>query len=631
MGFVAGNYDVIVVGAGHAGCEAGLAGARLGLRVLMLTSSLDSVALMPCNPSIGGPAKGHIVREIDALGGEMGKAVDACCIQLRMLNTSKGPAVQTLRAQVDRQRYQQRMRQVLAQQDGLWLKQAMVDELLVEGGQVRGVMTQTGTTFLAPCVILTTGTYLRGRVILGDISYSSGPSGLQPALALTQSMLNLGIRMGRFKTGTPPRISGRSINTAFMQEQPGDDLPLGFAGPSNCYGRPLSCWLTYTTAETHRIFLENLQRAPLYSGQIEGVGPRYCPSLEDKVVRFKDKERHQVFVEPEGYCTDEMYVQGFSTSMPEDVQYEALRTIPGLAQAEIIRSGYAIEYDYIDPTQLKLSLEFQEIPGLFAAGQINGSSGYEEAAAQGLIAGINAAQYLRGLEPLVLKRSEAYIGVLIDDLVTKGVNEPYRMLTSAAEYRLLLRHDNAGTRLMERGWQVGLISDAAIREQRAFVREMQELTELLETTVIQPSAELAACLEAAGTSPLTRAASLAQLLRRPEISLEALLAFAPENIAAFPVAVRQRVEIEVKYAGYIKKQIESVERFLHLEEKQIPAGFAYEQIQGLSLEAREKLAKHRPQSVGQASRILGVTPADISVLLVALAASRQGGSFDSVK
>lgn len=624
MSFIAGNYDVIVVGAGHAGCEAGLAAARLGMQVLMLTSNLDSVALMPCNPSIGGPAKGHIVREIDALGGEMARAVDECCVQLRMLNTSKGPAVQTLRAQVDKLEYQQRMRRILDQQSGLWLKQAMVEDLIVKDQQVQGVVTQTGTVFLAPCVILTTGTYLRGRVILGDISYSSGPNGLQPALALTDSLVKLGIRMGRFKTGTPPRISSRTIDTSVMQEQPGDDLPLGFAGPNRYHQQQLPCWLTYTNADTHRIFLDNLQRAPLYSGDIEGAGPRYCPSLEDKVVRFRDKERHQVFVEPEGYQTDEMYVQGFSTSMPEDVQYSALRTVVGLEQAEIVRPGYAIEYDYIDPTQLQLSLEFREISGLFAAGQINGSSGYEEAAAQGLMAGINAVRRLRGEEPLVLRRSEAYIGVLIDDLVTKGVIEPYRMLTSAAEYRLLLRHDNAEIRLREKGWQVGLVSDAAIAEHRGFLQSMQALTELLEATILQPSAELGACLEEAGTTAMTQATSLAQLLRRPEVSLESLLPFIPESIAAFPASVRQQVEIEVKYAGYIKKQFASVERFLRLEEKRIPSTFDFE-LRGLSLEAREKLAQQRPQSVGQASRISGVSPADISVLLVALTAQGKGG------
>lgn len=624
MSFIAGNYDVIVVGAGHAGCEAGLAAARLGMQVLMLTSNLDSVALMPCNPSIGGPAKGHIVREIDALGGEMAKAVDECCVQLRMLNTSKGPAVQTLRAQVDKLQYQQRMRRILDQQPGLWLKQAMVENLIVQDGQVHGVVTQTGTVFLAPCVILTTGTYLRGRVILGDISYSSGPNGLQPALALTDNLVKLGIRMGRFKTGTPPRISSRTINTSVMQEQPGDDLPLGFAGPNRCHRQQLPCWLTYTNADTHRIFLDNLQRAPLYSGDIEGAGPRYCPSLEDKVVRFRDKERHQIFVEPEGYQTDEMYVQGFSTSMPEDIQYSALRTVVGLEKAEIVRPGYAIEYDYIDPTQLQLSLEFREISGLFAAGQINGSSGYEEAAAQGLMAGINSVRHLRGEEPLVLRRSEAYIGVLIDDLVTKGVIEPYRMLTSAAEYRLLLRHDNAEIRLREKGWQVGLVSDATIAQHRAFVQSMQALTELLAATSLQPSAELGVCLEEAGTTAMTQATSLAQLLRRPEVSLDSLLPFAPESIAAFPPGVRQQVEIEVKYAGYIKKQFASVERFLRLEEKQIPSTFDFE-LRGLSLEAREKLAQQRPQSVGQASRISGVSPADISVLLVALTAQSKGG------
>ena len=553
----------------------------------------------------------------------MGKAVDECCIQMRLLNTSKGPAVQTLRAQIDKKLYEQRMSRVVSQQENLTLKQAMVEEILVSEGCVQGVKTQTGTVYQAKAVVLTTGTYLRGRIVLGDFSYTSGPNGLQPSLGLTENLKSLGIRLGRFKTGTPPRVSRKTVDFSVMKEQPGDELVQGFSGRQISGKQQLSCWLTFTTPETHRIIRENLHLAPMYSGVIEGVGPRYCPSVEDKIVRFPDRERHQVFLEPEGYNTDEMYVQGFSTSLPESVQKKALRTIPGLEQAEIVRPGYAIEYDYIDPTQLRLSLQLDKIPGLFSAGQINGSSGYEEAAAQGLIAGINAVRFLRGQEPLILRRSDAYIGVLIDDLVTKGVNDPYRMMTSLAEYRLLLRHDNADMRLRRIGWEVGLVDEASYQEFVALAQAMQDLQQLLEETVVHPSTELNQRLAKVQSSAITQATALAQLLRRPEVGLDLLLDLAPTEVRNYSAYVRHRVEIEVKYAGYIKKQQESVERFLRLEEKRIPADFDYSRLNGLSMQAREKLAKRRPQSIGQASRISGVSPADVSVLLVALEAGRQ--------
>ncbi len=624
MSFLAGSYDVVVIGAGHAGCEAALAVARLGAKVLVLTVDMDSVALLPCNPAIGGPAKGHIVREIAALGGEMGRAIDDTFVQMRMLNTSKGPAVQTLRAQADKQAYQQRMLRALQAEPSLHLKQGMVQEIRVDGQQVRGVETETGAFYEARAVVLTTGTYLRGKVIIGEQSYPSGPNGLRPATHLSASLLSLGLQLGRFKTGTPPRISRKSVNFDAMEEQPGDPLGYGFSDRAICTDRQLSCWLTYTNERTHQVFRANLERAPLYSGAIHGTGPRYCPSLEDKLVRFADKERHQIFVEPEGWDTDEMYVQGFSTSMPEEVQLQALRTVRGLEQVEIVRPGYAIEYDYLLPTQLELSLQCKSYSGLFAAGQVNGSSGYEEAAGQGLLAGINAWLFLQGRESLVLKRSESYIGVLIDDLVTKGTDEPYRMMTSRAEYRLLLRHDNAEDRLTKVGHAVGLVSTAQYAAFRAEAEERARLLTLLRQTSLQPSGELNLMLESQGSSVLTQATTLEQLLKRPGVSLESLSAFL-SDLDGYSERSKQRAEIEVKYEGYLKKQQESVDRFLRLEQKVIPDWLNYQQIGGLSTEAREKLMQLRPVSVGQASRISGVSPADISILLVFLEGARRGG------
>jgi len=614
--FIAGEYDVVVIGAGHAGCEAALAAARMGSSTLLATISLDNIALMPCNPAVGGPAKGHLVREIDALGGEMGINTDKCRIQIRMLNTGKGPAVHALRAQADKKAYQTRMKSVLENQDKLDVKQIMVEKIIIQDGKVTGIQSETGTVYKAKAVILATGTYLQGRIIIGDTSYTGGPSGQRAAMRLSESLLEAGISLVRFKTGTPARIDKNSVDFSKMTIQPGDEEPVNFSFLSSHEKKTqLPCWLTYTNERTHDVIRRNLHRSPLFTGEIQGTGPRYCPSIEVKVVTFPEKTSHQVFVEPEGWDTAEMYVQGLSTSLPEDVQIAFLRTIPGLEEVKVMRPGYAIEYDCVVPTQLKLSLESKVVAGLFTAGQANGSSGYEEAAAQGLIAGINASLLVQNKEPLILSRSDAYIGVLIDDLVTKGTNEPYRMMTSRAEYRLLLRQDNADLRLTQKGYDLGLVSQERYEKFRAKRDMIEREIFRLKNTVIGPTKEVLEKLSSMGTAGIRNGLSLAELLRRPDVTYRLLSA----HFSDFPeisAEAAEQVEIAIKYEGYITKQIQQVERFNKLEQKKIPLELDYGKIQGLSKEGQQKLSSVRPESLGQASRISGVSPADISILLV---------------
>lgn len=619
------TYDVVVVGAGHAGCEAALASARLGLETIIFTVSVESIAMMPCNPNIGGSSKGHLVREIDALGGEMGKNIDATFIQSKMLNASKGPAVHSLRAQADKSDYSRRMRQVLENTEHLHIRQAEVSEIIVNDGVIGGVKTVSGAVYEAKSVILCTGVYLKARCIYGDVSYHTGPNGLQAANHLTESLINNGIEVRRFKTGTPARVDKRSVDFSKMTEQFGDKVVVPFSfetDPATVQKDQVSCWLTYTNEETHKIIKDNIDRSPLYSGDIQGTGPRYCPSIEDKVVRFADKDRHQVFIEPEGLYTNEMYLGGMSSSMPEDVQYAMYKTVPGLEHVRIVRNAYAIEYDCINAIQLKSSLEFKKIKGLFAGGQFNGSSGYEEAAAQGIIAGINAAQYVKGKEPLILDRSESYIGVLIDDLVTKESFEPYRMMTSRAEYRLLLRQDNADIRLTKYGHDIGLISDERYERLQNKIKLIDEEIERVKGVNIGTNEQVQKLLLENGSTELLTGVTLAELIKRPELSYE-LLAPIDKHRPELPWDARQQVNINLKYEGYISRQLRQVEHFKKLENKIIPEGLDYYEINGLRKEAMQKLDKFNPRSIGQASRISGVSPADISVLLVYLESYRR--------
>ena len=620
MSYIYESYDVVVVGAGHAGCEAALASARLGLNTICFTVSMESIAMMPCNPNVGGTSKGHLVREIDALGGEMGKNIDKTFIQSKMLNVSKGPAVHSLRAQADKQSYSSSMRKVMENTDNLTLRQGEVTEILTEDGKISGVKTYSGAIYPCKAVILCTGTYLNARCIYGDVSHYTGPNGLSSAKYLTDSLKSLGIEMFRFKTGTPARIDKRSIDFSKMEEQFGDEkiVPFSFTNkPEDLEREQISCWLTYTNEKTHDIIRENIHRSPLYSGNIKGTGPRYCPSIEDKVMKFPDKERHQVFIEPEGNYTNEMYVGGMSSSLPEDVQWKMYRSVPGLENAKIVRNAYAIEYDCINPQELTPSLELKKVQNLFSGGQFNGSSGYEEAACQGLIAGINAAMKLLGRTPLVLDRSQAYIGVLIDDLVTKGTNEPYRMMTSRCEYRLILRQDNADRRLLEEGRRVGLISNERYLAKKKLFEAIDREIKRAENTYLSPDAELNDLLRSVDSQTVTGGARLADLIRRPQLSYSVLQSV-DKTRPDLPEEVFLRAEIEIKYEGYIKRQLKQAEQFRKLESKPIPDGIDYHQISGLRLEARQKLDHIRPENIGRASRISGVSPADISVLLIYL-------------
>ncbi|MEM5018382.1 tRNA uridine-5-carboxymethylaminomethyl(34) synthesis enzyme MnmG [Metabacillus indicus] len=618
MGYHAGDYDVVVVGAGHAGVEAALASARMGAKTLCLTINLDMVAFMPCNPSVGGPAKGIVVREIDALGGEMAKNIDKTHIQMRMLNTGKGPAVRALRAQADKFTYQHEMKKTMENERNLTMLQGMVERLIMEDGECRGVITQTGAEYRAKTVVLTTGTFLRGEIILGELKYSSGPNNQQPSIQLSEHLQEIGLDMVRFKTGTPPRVNSHSIDYSKTEIQPGDDVPRAFSYETTKYiTDQLPCWLTYTSEETHRIIDDNLHRSPMYSGMIKGTGPRYCPSIEDKVVRFNDKPRHQIFLEPEGRNTQEVYVQGLSTSLPEDVQRRILSSIPGLEKVEMMRAGYAIEYDSIVPTQLWPTLETKKVPGLFTAGQINGTSGYEEAAGQGLMAGINAASKALGKEEVILSRSDAYIGVLIDDLVTKGTNEPYRLLTSRAEYRLLLRHDNADLRLTETGHKIGLIKEERYQSFLLKKDEIEKEKKRLSTVIIKPNQQTQDVIRQAGGSELKDGIRAADLLKRPEMNYDHIHALVPaDEIISGEIA--EQVEIQIKYEGYIEKSLQQVEKLKKMENKKIPENIDYDAISGIASEARQKLKEVRPLSMAQASRISGVNPADISILLVYL-------------
>lgn len=616
MTYNAGHYDVIVVGAGHAGMEAGIAAARMGAKTLMLTLNLDMIAFMPCNPSIGGPAKGIVVREVDALGGVMGKLIDKSFIQMRMLNTRKGPAVQALRAQADKNVYMKEAKKLLESEENLTLQQGMVDSLIVEDGVCKGVVTETKAVYTSESVIITTGTFMRGKVLIGDVEYESGPNNQRPTLNLSNNLEELGFKLTRFKTGTPPRVISHSIDYSKTEIQPGDEKPKYFSYESEeRVVDQLPCWLTYTNEFTHQVIHDNLGLSAMYSGVKRGTGARYCPSIEDKIVRFNDKPRHQIFLEPEGRDTDEVYVQGLSTSLPEYVQHEMIKTVPGLENAQIMRAGYAIEYDVVVPAQLWPTMETKKIENLFTAGQINGTSGYEEAAGQGIMAGMNAAAKLFGKEPIILDRSQAYIGVMIDDLVTKGTNEPYRLLTSRAEYRLLLRHDNADLRLTEIGYEAGTVSEERYAKYKEKNRLIEQEKKRLNKLVIKPSEDVNAYLEKTGAKGLKEAVKAYDLLKRPEIayeSIEKILQPAPD----LPEEVKEQVGIQIKYEGYIKKSMDQVERMLKMEDKKIPEDIDYDAISGIATEAREKLKNIRPLSVGQASRISGVNPADVSILLV---------------